>query len=104
MWGLLASDGGFDVMAGGSAIGRRHLDKAAVDALTGFADRYARLLDATQPAAGLLALGHDLYRWLDGDGRQLTELLKQAQPPFCGVQPGSSSILASKTTPKRPST
>ena len=83
MWGILAADQGFEVLRAGSRIGRRrHLDVAAVSALKDFSDRYARLLDSAQPAAGLLALGRDLYRWLDGDGGDLTALLQQAQPPF----------------------
>jgi CHAT domain-containing protein/tetratricopeptide (TPR) repeat protein len=81
MWGILAVDGGFEVIGGETAIGRRrHLDESAVAALKGFSDRYARLLDASQPAAGLLDLGRALYRWLDGDRGHLTELLQRARP------------------------
>jgi hypothetical protein len=83
MIGILAADDAFEVLCGDAAIGgRRHLDAAAVEVLEGFARRYYELLKASQAAAGLLALGRELYRWIDGDGGQLTALLVQAPPPL----------------------
>jgi hypothetical protein len=83
MYGILAIDGAFEVLCGSDAIGpRSYLDADTVSALKGFTDRYNRLLaSASYPAAGLLALGRDLYNWLDGDSRRLGALL-QAQRPL----------------------
>jgi hypothetical protein len=83
MQGIFVIDGGFDLLCGETAIGRRrHLDESAVAALKGFSDRYARLVSSSHLAAGFLELGHDLYSWLDGDGRNLTALLQQADRPL----------------------
>jgi hypothetical protein len=79
-----------------TALGRRrHLDEAAVLALKGFSDRYAGLLGSAQPAAGLLALGRDLYQWLDGGGH-MTELLQRAQRPL------RFNVCAARGFPGRP--
>jgi CHAT domain-containing protein len=84
MWGILAIDRGFDILCADSAINRvpRHLDTSAVSELKQFSDRYTDLLRLTQPEAGLLDVGRELYRWLDGDGGHLAALLQQAQPPL----------------------
>jgi hypothetical protein len=83
MIGILAIDGSFELICGNAAVARRrHLDPAAVSALEAFSQRYGQLLNASHPAAGLLALGRDLYDWLDGGGRQLNALLQQADRPL----------------------
>ena len=83
MLGIFAFDGGFELICGGSAVGaRRHLDAAAVSALEGFSRRYYELLQSSYAAAGLLALGRELYGWLDGDGGQLNALLQCAERPL----------------------
>ena len=46
-----------------------------------FSGRYGQLLNSSNAAAGFLALGRDLYGWLDGEGRQLHALLQQVDPP-----------------------
>src|ERR1700758_2992700 len=83
MLGILAIDGGFELICGEAAIGeRRHLDAAAVSGLEGFSRRYYELLQSSYAAAGLLALGRELYGWLDGDGGQLNTLLQRAERPL----------------------
>ena len=83
MDGIIAIDGAFELLCDGCASGRRRLDADAVGALNSFTDRYNVLLaSASYPAAGLLALGRDIYNWLDGDSRQLSALLQAAQTPL----------------------
>ena len=82
MFGLFAVDGGFELLCGDTAVGaRRHLDASAVGALEGFSRRYCELLRSPHAAAGLLALGRDLYSWLNSDG-QLTTLLQRGDRPL----------------------
>jgi tetratricopeptide (TPR) repeat protein len=83
MTGISIADGGFDLVCNGERIGRRrHLDEAMVAALGGFSARYAALLDrGDDTSAELLALGRDLYRFLDGDGRDLATLLDRTSRP-----------------------
>src|SRR5262249_3298622 len=83
MLGIFAFDGGFELIGGEAAVGaRRHLDATAVSVLEGFSRRYYELLQSSNPAAGLLALGRELHGWLDGDGGQLTALLQQSERPL----------------------
>ena len=83
MLGIFAFDGGFELICGEAAVGaRRHLDAAAVSVLDRFSRRYYELLQSSNPAAGLLALGRELHGWLDGDGGQLTALLQQSERPL----------------------
>jgi hypothetical protein len=83
MIGILVFDGAFELVCGDAAVGRRrHLDAAAVSALEGFSGRYGQLLNSSNAAAGFLALGRELYGWLDGDGGQLNSLLQQVGPPL----------------------
>src|SRR4051812_49397499 len=83
MLGIFAVDGAFELICGEAAVGgRRHLDAAAVLALETFSRRYYELLQSSNAAAGLLALGRDLLGWLDGDGGQLNALLQQADRPL----------------------
>src|SRR5688572_11919634 len=80
MDGISIADDGFEVLCGSVSLGpRRHLDAAAVTALEEFSSRYGQLL---QNPAGLLTLGRDLYRWLDGDGGQLAALLQRGARPL----------------------
>lgn len=83
--GISISGARFEVLCGDEEVGpRRDLDNAAVSVLTGFAQRYAALqrLEAEQASAGLLALGRELYAWLEGDAGQLTQLQERASRPF----------------------
>src|SRR5262249_55635107 len=88
MNGILAIDDGFEVMCRDAAPGlRRHLDMDAVSALEGFSRRYSELLNgqglnSSHAAAGFLALGRELYGWLDGDGGRLSALLQRADHPL----------------------
>jgi hypothetical protein len=82
MNGLFIVDGGYELLCGDVAIGRvRHLDAAAVATLEGFSGRYGQLLGSPHAGAGLLALGRELYGWLDGEG-QLHALLQRAERPL----------------------
>ena len=83
MQGLLAIDGGFALrLENGTVCDRRLLDASAVAALKGFTDRYSELLNAASPEADLLALGRDLYAWLDGDSGHLQVFLRHAARPL----------------------
>lgn len=83
MVGVFVGDGGFELICGQAQIGpRRHLDAAAVSRLEGFASCYGVLLERADPSADLLALGRDLYRFLDGDSGELTALIDRAQRPL----------------------
>src|SRR5262245_36384086 len=82
MIAILAFDGGFEILCGDRAIGRRHLDAKAVGELEVFSRRYGELLNSSNAAAGILKLGRDLHDWLDGDGRHLNALLQQAPRPL----------------------
>ena len=83
MIGILATDDGFELLCGAAPIGdRRHLDTAAVAVLEGFGRRYYELLPSPYAAVGLLALGRELYGWLNGDGGHLNTLLQRAVPPL----------------------
>jgi hypothetical protein len=61
--------------------GRRLLSDAAVTSLEDFAARY-RHIHTRYDAAAALAVGRELYRWLDGDARALEQLREQAPRPF----------------------
>src|SRR5262245_19248209 len=83
MTGLLASDDSFEVLSGDTVVGnRRRLDADVVAKLQAFGQRYYDLLKLASPAAGLLALGRDLYAWLDGEAGALHALLQQAPRPL----------------------
>jgi hypothetical protein len=60
---------------------RRALDAEALRHLTGLASRYGLLGQRPDPAAAF-AIGRDLYRWVDGDQRQLGRLLEDAPRPL----------------------
>jgi hypothetical protein len=82
-FGLFVQNERFEVVAGRRTIGAgRDLDDAAVEALDRFAERYGVILRTRGGAAPLLALGRDLYRWLEGDRGALTSLIGEAPRPF----------------------
>uniref|UniRef100_UPI000E0C5FCD CHAT domain-containing protein n=1 Tax=Azospirillum brasilense TaxID=192 RepID=UPI000E0C5FCD len=79
--GLWIDDLCFELLAGETSFGsRRPLDEAAVTVLKGFAGRYERLC-RRYDAAAALALGRDLFRWLDGGSRALGRLCEAAPRP-----------------------
>ena len=79
---LFIDSDAFEVLVNGDPVGpRRFLDDAAVTALKEFNERYRNLLGRSDPA-GLLVLGRDLYRWLDGDQGQLAALRDKAPRPL----------------------
>lgn len=80
---LKISGDAFDLSWNGTPAGdRRALDDGAVAFLHETAERYRALLAGRPDPAGLLALGRALFRWVDGDRRQLTQLFEQATPPL----------------------
>jgi hypothetical protein len=82
-FGISVDSERFEIVAGEEAVGpRRDLDEAAVRDLDGFAERYGVILRARSGAGAVLALGRDLYRWLDGDRGQLRTLIDAAPKPF----------------------
>ena len=79
---ILIQDDSFELLDDSAPIGaRRALDGDALAYLTGLARRYALLEQRPDPAAAQ-AIGRDLYRWLDGDERQLGRLIEQAARPL----------------------
>jgi hypothetical protein len=80
--GLVVDDAGFEVLAGDERIGsRRPIAPADAELLTGLAGRYARAVQAGSDASVFVALGRELYSWLDGDQGQLSTLLERAARP-----------------------
>ncbi|MBL6276126.1 tetratricopeptide repeat protein [Micromonospora fiedleri] len=81
--GLVLDDTGFEVLVDGERIGPRRTlsaeDAALLDAL---AERYVRAVQANSDDEVFIALGRELFDWLDGEHRQLTGLLKQAPAPL----------------------
>ncbi|MGH8931766.1 MAG: CHAT domain-containing protein [Egibacteraceae bacterium] len=82
MAGVVVGEGGFELVAGGHAVGaRRFLDAGAVEMLEGLASRYE--MAARDGDAGvLLGLGRQLYGWLDGDEGRLSRLRELVVGPF----------------------
>ncbi|MEV7287092.1 CHAT domain-containing protein [Streptomyces sp. NPDC093252] len=80
--GLLVEADGFELVVDGRRVGpRRVLGTTDVEFLTAVAGRY---VDAVRHGSGdqaLLAVGSELYRWLDGDLGQLTGVLDEAAAP-----------------------
>ena len=60
----------------------RQPDDAALTVLTGFAARYAALVPKKENRKGLLALGRELFAWLDGETGDLTDALQRCAPPL----------------------
>jgi hypothetical protein len=72
----------FEILAGDERIGsRRRIEQADAEFLHGLAARYAVAVEARAKAPVFAGIGEDLYRWLDGDQRQLSRLLDQASRP-----------------------
>ncbi len=82
MIGISLADGGFVLMCRDPIGQRRHLDDETTTRLEDFSDRYGKLLAANRPSEGLLALGRELFRFLDGDSGELSGLLDQAPRPI----------------------
>ncbi len=82
MLGVVVGEGGFEVVAGGRAVGaRRFLDAGAVEVLEDFAARYETAA-RDGDAAALLGLGRQLYGWLDAGERRLSRLRESVVGPF----------------------
>jgi hypothetical protein len=80
--GIWIDDQCFELLAGEASFGgSQPLDEAAVTALKDFARRYQRI-HQRYDAAAALALGRDLFRWLEGDGSALRQLRDNAPRPF----------------------
>ena len=83
MIGIYIANSGFDMIRDAVPLGpRRHLDTNSTATLGRFSRRYGELVAARHQAAELLALGRELYRWIDGDSGQLTMLMQTAVPPL----------------------
>ncbi|MFE4514033.1 CHAT domain-containing protein [Kitasatospora sp. NPDC056783] len=90
----MVEDDGFELIVGGEWLGsRRLLRESDVDWLTGVAGRYVDAVRGGSRREVLLALGRELYGWLDGDRRWLTRLLDEAAAP----------VLFEVRGPRRPS-
>ena len=74
--------GGFQQVCAEPIGRRRYLNDDTTAALEHFGKRYSTLLGAANRAEGPLALGRDLYRFLDGTGGDLTALLDRAPRPI----------------------
>ncbi|MFD7411636.1 CHAT domain-containing protein, partial [Kitasatospora purpeofusca] len=92
--GLVVETGGFELVVGGDGLGpRRLLQDSDVAWLTAVAGRYVDAVRGGSRREVLLALGRELYGWLDGDRRRLTRLLDEASTP----------VLFEVRGPRRPS-
>lgn len=75
--------GGIEVLLGEERVGaRRLLGAADVELLDGLTARYGRVLLAGADAGAFIALGRELFAWLDGDGGQLGDMLARAGSPL----------------------
>jgi hypothetical protein len=80
--GLSVDGAGFELLSGSERVGpRRLIGQDDVTLLTGLAGRYVRAVQARSDSGVLIALGRELYAWLDGDAGQLTDLLSRARSP-----------------------
>lgn len=80
--GIVVRSDGF-VLIGPDPFGRyRPWDAETVAILESFGRRRPAFAAAASPTAGLLAIGRDLYRFLDGEGGELTALINRAQSPL----------------------
>jgi tetratricopeptide (TPR) repeat protein len=89
--GLVVDDAAVELVAGERRIGsRRPLQDADVELLSGLGQRYVRAVRAGFRSAGqpgahqdeFVAIGRELFGWLDGDQGQLSGLLEQARRPL----------------------
>ncbi|MFF0022328.1 CHAT domain-containing protein, partial [Streptomyces sp. NPDC005496] len=81
--GLVVDANRFELVVDGRRVGpRRVLQTADVELLTAVAGRYVDAVRNGSKDQALLAVGRELYRWLDGDLGQLTGLLDEASAPL----------------------
>ncbi|MGW1966620.1 CHAT domain-containing protein, partial [Streptomyces sp. NPDC001935] len=81
--GLVVDSTGFELVVSGQRVGpRRLLQTFDVDLLNTVAGQYVDAVRTGSREQALLAVGRELYRWLDGDLGQLTRLLDAAPPPL----------------------
>src|SRR3954451_12498475 len=82
MTGISIGSNKFQLVGGQPPRRSRPLDAETVAILSRYRERHAELLATDNPAPGLLALGLDLYRFLDGDPGDLTALIERAPRPL----------------------
>lgn len=81
--GLVIDGSGFDLVVDDRRIGpRRTLQAADVELLNAVAGQYVDAVRGGSKDQALLAVGRELYQWLDGDLGQLTGLLDEASAPL----------------------
>ncbi|MBC2907855.1 CHAT domain-containing protein, partial [Streptomyces sp. PSKA01] len=81
--GLVVDSNGFELVVSGRRGGpRRMLQTSDVDLLNDIAAQYVDAVRTGSREQALLAVGRELYRWLDGDLGQLTDLLDAAPAPL----------------------
>ena len=81
--GLVVDSNGFELVVDGRRVGpRRMLQTSDVDLLNAVAGQYVDAVRGGSRDQALLAVGRELYRWLDGDLGQLTRLLDEASAPL----------------------
>ncbi|SHM48262.1 CHAT domain-containing protein, partial [Actinacidiphila paucisporea] len=81
--GLIVDATGFELVVDDQRVGpRRMLRGSDVGLLTSVAGQYVDALRGGSRDQALLAVGRELYRWLDGDLGQLTRLLDEAPAPL----------------------
>ena len=80
--GIAIDGNGIEVVVNGAAVGQRTmLTPDDVHRLTNVTTRYARYVRDHSGDAALLALGRELWEWLDGDVSRLRVLANEAQAP-----------------------
>ncbi|MFF7394553.1 CHAT domain-containing protein, partial [Streptomyces scabiei] len=81
--GLVVDLNGFELVVDGQRVGpRRKLQTSDVELLDAVAGQYVDAVRNGSKEQALLAVGRELYRWLDGDLGQLTRLLDEASAPL----------------------
>ncbi|MFJ4557774.1 CHAT domain-containing protein [Streptomyces massasporeus] len=81
--GLVVDANGFELVVDGKRVGpRRLLQTADTKLLTAVAGQYVDAVRNGSNEQTLLAVGRELYQWLDGDLGQLTRLLGEASAPL----------------------
>ena len=83
MTGIVVDDSGFELLAGEQRIGSRRVFRDGdVELLTGLAARYVRAVQASSRPEEFIAIGRELYSWLDGGTGALSQLLETAERPL----------------------
>jgi hypothetical protein len=72
----------FNLMAEGKDFAARELDVRVAREFEAFTHRYQLLLGDVNNGEGLIALGQDLYRWLNEEDGQFTRVVNRARPPL----------------------